>query len=119
MHDDGTTAEYYLGIGKDKFLVHEGDIVYPDTPIAIAGSFDRKDGGFFFAVSYPVLTDEKAMPWIQRYFNPVFATTEGEKRLADSTVNVAKVDYGLITREMKGREKKKYEQSKISAVGEK
>lgn len=118
VHEDGTLGIYW-GIGKEGFLIKERDIVYPNTPIAIAGSFDGQLYGFFFSTGYPALSGMDDMPWALRFYKPVFATTEGEKRLADSTVNVAKVDYGLITREMKGREKKKYEQSKAIAPAEK
>ena len=116
VHGDGTVADY---LGVERIQVQVGDMVYPDTPIAVAQSFGKGDYRFCFAVSYPVLISEGSNHWVSCFFRPVFVTTEGEKRLADSTVNIAKVDYGLITREMKGREKKKYEQSKISAVGEK
>lgn len=118
LHDDGTVANY-SGIERGGFLVREGDMVYPDMPVAIAGSFDGYRYGFYFNVGYPVLTGVDDRPWARRYYKPIFATSEGEKRLENNTVYIAKVDDGLITREMKGREKKKYEQSKAIAPAEK
>lgn len=118
VHDDGTTANY-LGVEKGGFLVREGDMVYPDTPIAMTGPFGGEGHGFFFTISYPVLTGEEDSPLARHYYRPVFATSEGEKRLENNTVYIAKADYGLITREMKGREKKKYEQSKAIAPARK
>lgn len=119
VHNDGTIADY-VGIERDGILVQEGDTVYPDTPLAITGSFGKENFKFYFAVSYPVLINgEGGSHWVSCYFKPVFATAEGEKRLVDNTVNVAKVNDGLIMREMKGREKKKYEQSKAIASAKK
>lgn len=118
LHEDGTTA-YYSGIEKGKFLVRQADMVYPDTPIAIVGSFDGEKYGFYFNVGYPALTGIDAKPWGRRYYKPVFATAEGEKKLKNNTVNTALASDELIMREMTGREKKSYEKSRISSSAKK
>ncbi len=118
LHGDGTTADY-LGVEKGGFLVREGDTVYPDTPIAIAGPFATGGYGFYFAVAYPVLTGVDDKPLGRHYYTPVFATQDGGKTLKNSTVYVAKVTEELITHEMTGREKKNYEKRKMSASAKK
>ena len=110
LHEDGTTA-YYSGIEKEGFLVRQGDVVYPDTPIAIVGSFDGTNYGFYFNVGYPALTGEDDQPWGRRYYKPVFATEEGNNTLKDNSINTAKVSDELITCEMSHREKKNYEKN--------
>lgn len=41
-HGDGTLAHYNV-LERNSFMVKVGDIVYPDTPLALAGSYDNLD----------------------------------------------------------------------------
>ena len=91
-----------------------GDTVYPDTPLALVGSFDR-DANTRVALTLHYITDrifakgnaysyEHAFESV--FINPVFATADGNRMLVSQNRYTAVVAPELITKEMTKREMK-------------
>ena len=90
-----------------------GDTVYPDTPLALVGSFDGTQ--YRVALTLHYITDrifakgnaysyEHAFESV--FINPVFATADGNRMLVSQNRYTAVVAPELITKEMTKREMK-------------
>lgn len=114
-HSDGTICHYNV-IEKGSFMVSEGDIVYPGTPLAMCGKLNKtkEDYQLKLNVRYPVenpefdLDDPKSSAFLYVYYNPVFATDKGETKLVSSERYNAVSSDELIQKEMTKKELKKF-----------
>lgn len=105
-HEDGTVARY----GQiENLMVETGDVVCPDTPLALASSFDYETYKFYLTISYRVgvpNTDRSGKEYPFAYIDPIFSTTNGKMRLTHGGTYSPKVDQELIEAEMSKRERK-------------
>ena len=108
-HADGTLATYKV-LQKGSMMVKPGDTVYPDTPLALAGSYDGAKYQLRFQIYYLTL-DEKARPtqnisdrFEYAWVNPVFETAEGKTCTEHGETYTAVINNDLITGEMTRRE---------------
>lgn len=113
-HEDGTIC-FYSPMKKDDFMVKEGEVVFPGTPLGKAGKFNQEDPDCMISitVSYPEINSEKQIannkpPFIRHYYNPVFATSDGNMKLVERKSYKAVSSHELIEKEMSKKEKKKY-----------
>ncbi|TYA74601.1 peptidoglycan DD-metalloendopeptidase family protein [Seonamhaeicola marinus] len=122
-HDDGTIASYGV-LKKNSFMVEVGDMVYPSTPLAIAGTYDKaensqlrlsifyldkvvKDYNFDNRVKETYATRTN----LYAYVNPMFVINSdgsGFQNLEKNQAYTSFYNEGLIQAEMTKREKKKY-----------
>lgn len=111
-HADGTIATYGV-LEPGSVSVSLGDIIYPDTPLALVGSFDGKKYQLSLMLHYiadrifekgNAYSCEKAFESI--FINPVFATAAGYRMLVSQNRYTAVVAPELITKEMTKREMK-------------
>ena len=104
-HDDGTRAEYSM-VDPDNLFVTEGEVVTPDRPLGLVGTFNNDRYGFYFSLHYKVwkVKGEKV---INHYFPPLFQTDLGVTHLRHGVEYRAVVDDELVEREMTSREKKR------------
>ena len=111
-HADGTIATYNV-LEPGSVCVKLGDTVYPDTPLALVGSFDGTQ--YRVALTLHYIADrvfekgnaysyERAFESI--FINPVFATADGNRMLVSQNRYTAVVAPELITKEMTKREMK-------------
>ena len=111
-HADGTIATYNV-LEPGSVCVKLGDTVYPDTPLALVGSFDGTQ--YRVALTLHYITDrifakgnaysyEHAFESV--FINPVFATADGNRMLVSQNRYTAVVAPELITKEMTKREMK-------------
>lgn len=118
-HEDGTISNYTV-LEKGSFMVSEGDMVFPGTPLALCGnqSKNKTDYQLRVNVSYPVVNpeydikDSKKPGFLRVYYNPVFATEEGNRKLVHRQPYRATSSDELTQKEMTKREIKKYAKSK-------
>lgn len=105
QHQDGTMA-YYNVLEKGSIMVAQGDIVYPDTPLALAGTMDGSNFELSFYLSYLKLADSgDKFEYID--IDPMFLTNEGVLQLSDKGQYQPKTTKELIEKEMSRREIKK------------
>ncbi len=111
QHADNTFA-HYAGIEYNGALVSVGDVVYPGTPLAFAGAIVDDRYVSFLNVSNLILnkskSDDFSAIFDNIHFNPIFATTEGNRKVENNKRQRAVLSDGIITLEMNAREKKKY-----------
>lgn len=110
-HPDGTLGRYSV-LDNGTITVKEGDVVFPGTPIAQAGTY--YEGGerqvrvcVYFPDENPafranVATNLSAFEWV--YYNPWFATSEGLRQLVDLGTYRAVSSPELVRREMTKKE---------------
>lgn len=112
-HTDGTIAMYQL-LEKGSMMVSEGDMVYPDTPLALVGSFDGEHYKLAFCIYY--IEDKNSDPaepydlmraFTSAFVEPVFSTSQGAIKLQSGHTYQARVTQELVQEEMKKREIKK------------
>lgn len=116
-HADGTIAEYG-NIARGTIQVQIGDKVYPDTPLALAGSV--KEGKFevTFMIYYTKLNPQfkqdtkNEFPFEHAYVNPIFATTVGDVILESSQKYQPLVDEELLQKEITRKELAKLKKKK-------
>ena len=109
-HPDGTLCNYSV-LEAGSIQVREGDIVYPGTPIARAGSYNEGTAEtqvrmlIYFPDEKPNVTSpntETFFEWV--YYNPHFATAEGTCQLQDGRSYQAVSSPELVQAEMTKRE---------------
>ena len=109
-HPDGTLCNYSV-LEAGSIQVREGDIVYPGTPIARAGSYNEGTADtqvrmlIYFPDEKPNVTSpntETFFEWV--YYNPHFATAEGTCQLQDGRSYQAVSSPELVQAEMTKRE---------------
>ncbi|MDR2912667.1 MAG: hypothetical protein LBV38_05135 [Alistipes sp.] len=110
MHADGTMAQYGV-LEKGSITVMPGDTVWPDTPIALAGSLDGTEYQLRFMLWYRTdnlsgIKDLDEWEVTNHYLDPVFATSAGERTLATGISYVPVVSKELIVAEMSKSERK-------------
>lgn len=103
-HGDGTCAEYSC-LKEGSIAVEPGDMVYPGTPLALAGTFDGESHYLDFSVFSLVLDDNT---FVTKYYKPVFSTDKGVIRLEHGEYYKPVITRELITGEMTKKEKKKF-----------
>lgn len=109
QHADGTLARYSI-LAKDSFMVREGDVVYPDTPLALISTLDDEVFETRVMVFYPIRNInaakiEDSFSWT--YIDPLFATSEGAAKLDNNKSYQPIVTHDLLTSEMSKKELKK------------
>lgn len=110
-HSDGTMARYDV-LDHGSFMVNVGDLVNPGDPLALAGSYDSKKYELKYYIFYWKWADSKVpshqnAKLISSYIDPVFATTEGDVRLAEGKSYTPIMNDRILTAEMSKRESKK------------
>ena len=113
-HADGTFARYGV-LQQGSIMVREGDTVYPDTPMALAGSLDGEVYQIRFDVYYKVDNRSDNPKWADYltsdvFIDPVFATAAGNTRLAEYRIYTPEVSEELVIREMTKKEIKRVKQ---------
>jgi murein DD-endopeptidase MepM/ murein hydrolase activator NlpD len=111
QHKDGTIAEYGV-LQRGSIMVKPSEVVYPGTPLGLAGSFDGELYQTRFSVYYQTdnvddiegFSDYKIT---YNYINPVFSTTSGEVTLQENKLYKPVCTEDMITREMTKKELKK------------
>ncbi|MDR1056602.1 MAG: M23 family metallopeptidase [Prevotellaceae bacterium] len=113
-HADGTLC-YYRVMEKGAFMVSEGDVVYPGTPLGKAGTFNK--GGNYqvrISISYPEIDKELAKKPVENksvfknvYYNPYFVTQGGTQQLLHGKYYKSVSSAELIRQEMTKKEIKK------------
>ena len=122
-HDDGTLASYDV-LKKDSFMVTVGDIVFPSTALALAGTYDKDNNSQIrLSVYYLDKTmrdydfDERdkvsygKQKHIYAYVNPKFYVNLDKSELMNLKANKsykAFLDESIIQFEMSKREKKRW-----------
>ncbi|MDR0660422.1 MAG: M23 family metallopeptidase [Prevotellaceae bacterium] len=112
-HGDGTLCSYQV-IEKGSCMVSEGDIVYPGTPLAKAGTFSEKDTyQVRLHIYYPVM-DKKSSKnksiFKYVYYNPFFLTSDGVKQVEHGKSYCAISSDELVQKELTKRELKRFQQ---------
>ena len=112
-HEDGTLA-YYNVLEKNSFMVKVGDIVYPDTPLALAGSFDKiyyqvRVNVRMLRVDFGKMSDSGDLSDALYYsdINPVFMTEKGPAALIPKESYKSVVTVDIVEAEMTKKEIKK------------
>lgn len=108
-HTDGTLARYSV-LQKGSLMVKPGDTVYPDTPLALAGTYNGKFYQLRFQLHTIVPADAESEVrdvkdvFRRVYLDPLFLTTEGIVKLASERHCTPVVNDDLIHKEMSKRE---------------
>lgn len=114
-HPDGTLCRYSV-LDNGSITVKEGDIVYPGTPMAKAGTY--YEGGEYQVRTLVYFPDENrdyrpddpqnrsVFEYI--YYNPWFATPEGNIQLRNRTEYKATTSPELVQKEMTKKEIKQW-----------
>ena len=120
-HEDGTLASYSV-LKKGSFMVNIGDTVYPSAPLAIAGSYDKKENSqlrlsiyYLDDIVKDLDFDEKSKErfgsrtHIYAYVNPMFLVNENNfLNLEKNETYKAICSDDIIEEEMSKREKKRW-----------
>lgn len=115
-HKDGTTADYSV-LESNSIMVKEGDTVYPNTPIALAGSYNNIDYQLRLIISHLALNKDYQLyksenKFIIKYIKPVFKATEQTDTLYLGKRYTAIVTPEIIQQEMTKKEIKKLQENK-------
>lgn len=107
-HPDGTIARYNV-LERGSIMVKPGDIVFPGTSIALAGTLDGERYQTRFDVYYQTDNLSKIRSLseytrIYHYINPIFATTTGETTIERGKLYKPVCTEEMIIREMTKRE---------------
>lgn len=115
-HKDGTIAEYSV-LEHHSIMVKPGDTVYPNTPIALAGSYNNIDYQVRFSIrsldftkEYKELNSKNKFLW--KYIKPVFKSAEQTDTLTLGRRYTAAVAPELIRQEMSKKEIKELDTPK-------
>lgn len=108
-HEDGTYARYSV-LAPGSVTVKEGDTVFPNTVLGLAGTYDNKHYQCRLLIYYHQKirtgTFHNGPEFIRHYVEPVVLTEKGAVRLTPRIVYTGQVTPELITKEMSKREKK-------------
>lgn len=117
-HEDGSLARY--GVLKSGSIgVKPGDVVFPHTPLAIAGTYNEaRRTQISFMVYYLTAGDfnsgKNSLVKMKHYYscvNPVFHTTAGNVQLKGHEEYTCNFLEEHITREMTKKEKRKFDEA--------
>ncbi|NDW12840.1 hypothetical protein D0T50_08040 [Bacteroides sp. 214] len=113
LQGDGTVCTYSV-FNKGEFLVKEGDVVYPGTPLRINENEAQRNENYLLRVNvyYPVVNPDfgekkRAIAFLQHHYNPVFATDKGNMKIEGHMELRATSTPELIQKEMTKKEKKR------------
>lgn len=123
-HEDGTLASYSV-LKKGSLLVKPGQVVFPHTPLALAGTYDvESNSQIRFYVYY--LTEDNleksdrttlaSKKNFYAFVNPLFFTLDGGVYLKSQQNYCADFKEEHITKELNKREKKKLEAQKLLTI---
>lgn len=116
-HPDGTMASYAC-FAPGQILTREGDLVFPDTPLGLAGKGDDSSNSgliylqVFRFVSNQYVRDEMNFSPDTQPILPLFAANDDVLRLESGDVYHPEADEGLISREMTKKEHKRWRSNK-------
>ncbi len=130
-HEDGTMASYQV-LKRGSFMVKVGDVVYPSTPLAIAGTYDKTENSQV-RISVYYLDDiirhydfdsrgEESFAkstHLNAYVNPLFIVNSDGSGLLNLNNNEAYTSFytdDIIQSEMTKREKKRCLKKRKSTV---
>ena len=112
-HADGTIAVYQL-LEQGSIQVREGEMVYPDTSLALVGSFDGERYQLAFYLYYienkdsdPSESYDLTRAFTSAFVEPVFSTSQGAIKLQSGHAYRSRVNQELVQEEMSKREIKK------------
>jgi len=116
-HNDGTLAKYGV-LKKNSMMVKIGDKVYPSSPIAIAGTYDKSENSQLRLSVYYLdkeavdskKTNKQTLATKKHYYgyvNPLFYTEGNITRLISREKYITTYNDKIIEFEMSKREKKK------------
>lgn len=99
-HPDGTIS-YYTMLDNNSLQIAEGQVVYPDTPLAKAGALSRESYGVRFALYYYAPNMSKRLRGLAQsvYIDPIFSTTDGNATLSEGKSVTPKTPKSLIKKE--------------------
>lgn len=109
-HDDGTIG-WYAMLQNNSQMVEEGDLVFPGTPIALAGETKQKEFGMYFMIINPIINPNfnKSLKQVSHIsYSVCFETTKGNIPLEDGKFYQPTCSTDLITAEMNSKQLKKY-----------
>lgn len=123
-HQDGTLAKYSV-LKKDSFMVNVGDTVYPTSPLALAGTYDKvtnsqvrlfvyylNDNAYDIEFNHTQTMSNQT--YYYSYIDPFFAIdSKDSSKLKDYDSYMSYLDDDLISAEMKKRELKKWKKGKL------
>jgi hypothetical protein len=107
-HADGTIARYGV-LEKGSICVKQGDVVFPCTPVGLAGTFDGEIYQLRLSLYYQTdnmreIVELDNYNIVYHYIDPVFATSKGETQLTEGILYTPVVSDELTQREMTKRE---------------
>ena len=113
-HEDGTLSSYRV-VEKGSFMVSVGDVVYPGTPLAKAGTYSKIDKHQIrIHIYYPEIDEvlaknppENKSVFKSRYYNPFFLTSEGVQQFEHGKEYRAVSSNELVQKEMSKKELKR------------
>lgn len=114
-HKDGTVASYE-GFAKNKLLVKEGDIVYPQTPLGTLTESNSKNKNklafklYFLIDASKNRKDESLLNQKSRFqfITPIFLTDVGIATLIPSKTYKVKITNDLTFKEFTRKERKRF-----------
>lgn len=118
-HDDGSLARYSV-LKTGSIWVKPGDVVFPHTPLAIAGTYNEARKTLLSFMVYFLTEDnlnsgKNSFAHRRHYYsclNPVFRTSAGEVHLNNSKQYTSDFLEEHLTREMTKREKRKFDEAR-------
>ncbi len=109
-HPDGTYA-VYNGLKQHSFMVKLGDVIYPNTPLAVLDFFKEKSYAFHFSINYIKSIDRSAFSDSSKIYNeyltPYFVSAEGNQKVTSGNTYTVEVNDEIIQKELTKREIKK------------
>lgn len=109
-HPDGTLANYN-GINGQNIFVKEGDVVFPNQPLATLIRYDKSDTyqlrfSIYYLTKKPVKNNEKS-EYAYKYIDPYFQTSAGVLKIKPNQKYTTKVTEEVIIKELSKKELKK------------
>lgn len=123
-HEDGTLGNYYV-LKKGSLMVKPGQVVYPHTPLALAGTYDLESNSqirfcvYYLAEDNLEKSDQTTLATKKNFYafvNPLFFTSEGGVYLKAQQNYTVDFKEEHIMKELNKREKKKLETQKLSSI---
>jgi len=111
-HADGSVA-VYNNLENGTMMVALEDIIYPDTPLALAGPYGENTYRVGIRVwslmkNPKYVPDTGQMPFDFSYIDPVFATPDGPMQYISGEPITAAIDNDIIIKEMTRQEIKRF-----------
>lgn len=118
-HEDGSLARYGV-LKSGSIKVKPGDLVFPHTPLAIAGTYNEARRTQICLMVYYLTEDnlnsgKNSIAHMRHYYsclNPVFRTSSGDTHLNNSKQYTSDFSEEHLIREMTKREKRKFDETR-------